>query len=103
MRLTLLLACISAIAFPLVATAQEISCSSAVTLDGGTIEVAADASGDDTENLQCALDYAAEGGFRDVLLISSSYSIGAVSTRGFVGDLRGRHTTGSSGWLTRLR
>ena len=89
MRLTLLLACISAIAVPLVATGQELSCSSAVTLNGGTIEVAADASGDDTENLQCALSSAAEGGFRDVLLISSSYSIGAVSTRGFVGDLRG--------------
>jgi len=89
MKFTLLLACISVIAVPLFATGQELSCSSAVTLNGGTIEVAADASGDDTENLQCALNSAAEGGFRDVLLTSSSYSIGAVSTRGFVGDLRG--------------
>ncbi len=69
---------------------QELTCSSAVTLNGGTIEVASDGSGDDTENLQCALDFAVEVGFRDIFLPSSNYAIGAVSARGFQGDLRGR-------------
>ena len=69
---------------------QDLDCSSAVTLNGGTIEVASDSSGDDTENLQCALDFAVEAAFRDIFLSSSSYSIGAVGARGFQGDLRGR-------------
>ncbi|MDG2135876.1 MAG: hypothetical protein P8J81_06345, partial [Luminiphilus sp.] len=50
--------------------AQDLGCSSAVSLDGGTIEVEADASGDDTENIQCALDAAIDGGYRDVFLTS---------------------------------
>ncbi len=69
---------------------QDLDCSSAVTLNGGTIEVASDNSGNDTENLQCALDFAVEAGFRDIFLSSSSYGIGAVGARGFQGDLRGR-------------
>ena len=69
---------------------QDLDCSSAVTLNGGTIEVASDNSSDDTENLQCALDFAVEAGFRDIFLSSSSYDIGAVGARGFQGDLRGR-------------
>ena len=70
--------------------AQDLGCSTAVSLDGGTIEVEADASGDDTENLQCALDAAAAGGYRNVSLTSPDYSIGAIIVTGFVGDLTGR-------------
>ncbi|MDG2461110.1 MAG: hypothetical protein P8M73_09550 [Luminiphilus sp.] len=70
--------------------AQDLDCSSSVSLNGGTIEVEADASGDDTENIQCALDAATEGGYRDVFLTSPDYSIGAIAVTGFVGDLRGR-------------
>ena len=70
--------------------AQDLGCSSAVSLDGGTIEVEADASGDDTENIQCALDAAIDGGYRDVFLTSPEYSIGAIAVTGFIGDLRGR-------------
>ena len=73
-----------------IANAQDLTCSSAVTLDGGTLEVTSDNSGDDTENLQCALDFAIEAGFRDIFLTSKTYSVGAVSARGFRGDLRGR-------------
>ena len=73
-----------------VAQAQDLGCSSHVSLNGGTIEVEADASGDDTENIQCALDAATDGGYRDVLLTSPEYSIGAIAATGFVGDLRGR-------------
>ena len=53
-----------------------------VTLDGGTLEVASDNSGDDTKNLQCALDFASEAGFRDIFLTSKTYNIGAVSATG---------------------
>ena len=84
----LLFVCLTAIAE--IANAQDLSCSSAVTLDGGTLEVTSDNSGDDTENLQCALDFAIEAGFRDIFLTSKTYDIGAVSARGFRGDLRGR-------------
>jgi len=70
--------------------AQDLGCSSAVSLNGGTIEVEADASGDDTENIQCALDAATDGGYRDVFLTSADYSIGAIAVTGFIGDLRGR-------------
>lgn len=69
---------------------QDLECSSAVTLNGGTIEVASDDSGDDTQNLQCALDFAVDAGFRDIFLSSNNYDIGAVSATGFQGDLRGR-------------
>ena len=79
-----------------VAQAQDLGCSSHVSLNGGTIEVEADASGDDTENIQCALDAATDGGYRDVLLTSPEYSIGAIAATGFVGDLRGRSKTNTT-------
>lgn len=72
------------------ALAQDLGCSSEVSLNGGTIEVEADGSGDDTENIQCALDAATSGGYRDVFLTSPEYSIGSIAVTGFVGDLRGR-------------
>ena len=77
-------------AFSEIVVAQDLSCSSAVTLNGGTLEVTSDNSGGDTENLQCAIDFAIEAGFRDIFLSSSAYDIGAVSAKGFRGDLRGR-------------
>lgn len=76
--------------------AQDLGCPSAVSLNGGTIEVEADASGDDTENIQCALDAATDGGYRDVFLSSSEYSIGAIGVTGFIGDLRGRSKAGTN-------
>ncbi len=77
-------------AFSEIVVAQDLSCSSAVTLNGGTLEITSDNSGGDTENLQCAIDFAIEAGFRDIYLSSSAYDIGAVSAKGFRGDLRGR-------------
>ncbi|MCH1491128.1 MAG: hypothetical protein L7T24_01115, partial [Luminiphilus sp.] len=73
--------------------AQDLGCSSEVTLDGATIEVEASASGDDTENIQCALTAAVDGGYRDVFLTSDEYGIGPIEITGFVGDLRGRSAT----------
>ena len=67
---------------------DNLGCSSAVVLNGGTIEVSS-AQGSDTENLQCALDAAVSGGYRDVFLVSSEYQISGLSATGFVGDLRG--------------
>ncbi len=68
---------------------QEIDCPSAVTVNGGSIEVASDMSGDDTENIQCALDAAVNGGYRDVYLTSSSYTIVSINATAYIGDLRG--------------
>jgi len=80
------------------ALAQDLGCSSLVSLNGGTIEVESvesEGSSDDTENVQCALDAAAEGGYRDVFLTSPQYTIGAIAVTGFVGDLRGRSKAGT--------
>ena len=79
------------------ALAQDLGCSSLVSLNGGTIEVESVESGssDDTENVQCALDAATEGGYRDVFLTSPQYTIGAIAVTGFVGDLRGRSKAGT--------
>ncbi len=71
------------------AMAQDLGCSSAVALNGPIIEVAG-VSGDDTANLQCALDAAAAGGYREVFLTDPSYEIASVEVTGFTGDLRGR-------------
>ena len=71
------------------ALGQDLGCSSSVSMAGGTIEVESEPSGNDTDNLQCALDAAAELGYRDILLVSEGYSTGALSARGFVGDFRG--------------
>lgn len=74
---------------PFTGYAQEnLGCSSAVVLNGGTIEVSSSGDGD-TENIQCALDAAVSGGYRDVFLVSNEYEISGLSAKGFVGDLRG--------------
>ena len=73
----------------------------------GTIEVEADASGDDTENIQCALDAATDGGYRDVLLTSPDYSIGAIAATGFrwrsARPKQSKYNSCDSGLLARLR
>ena len=77
---------------------DDLGCSSYVTLNGGTIEVESvesQQSSDDTENIQCALDAAVDGGYRDVFLISPQYTIGAIAVTGFVGDLRGGSKAGT--------
>ena len=70
-------------------TAQDLGCGSAVSLNGASIEVAS-VSGDDTDNIQCALDAAVSDGYRVVSLVSPAYEIGAVEVTGFVGDLVGK-------------
>ena len=77
------------VVFTNVSFAQDLGCSSEVELDGGVVEVAASSSGDDTENIQCALNAAAEGGFREVYLKSKKYAISGVEVSDFVGDFRG--------------
>ena len=76
--------------FSKVSVAQEFDCSAEVTATGGLIEVAASSGGDDTENLQCALNAAADGGYKDVYLSSSEYSVGGIEVNNFKGSLRGR-------------
>ena len=51
---------------------------------GGSIEVEASDSGDDTDNIQCALDAAIDGGYRDVFLVSGEYSIGPIEATGLL-------------------
>ena len=65
-RLILLLSVAMSV-FPALAQ-DNLGCSNSVVLNGGTIEVYA-ADGGDTENIQCALDAAVSGGFRDVFLV----------------------------------
>ena len=69
--------------------AQDLGCNAEVELDGGVVEVAASSSGDDTENIQCALNAAVEGGYREVYLTSKKYAISGVEVANFVGDFRG--------------
>ncbi|MEM1404634.1 MAG: hypothetical protein AAGG55_14955 [Pseudomonadota bacterium] len=87
-RLTGVVATVACLLMSSIAGAQTLSCSSAVTLNGPVVEVTA-VDGEDTENLQCALTEAAAQGFREVLLTSSAYEIGAISVTGFNGDLTG--------------
>ena len=89
-----LAAAIFSFAMPL--QAQDLGCPAEVSLNGAVIEVEASASGDDTENIQCALEAAAAGGYREVFLTSSEYGIGAIEVTGFVGDLRGRSATNTA-------
>ncbi len=76
--------------------AQDLGCPAEVTLNGAVIEVEASSTGDDNENIQCALDAAVDGGYREVFLTSPEYGIGAIEVTGFIGDLRGRSATNTS-------
>lgn len=71
-----------------VAHAQT-GCGSAVSVDGGTLKVAS-VSGDDSGNIQCALDAAADEGYGTVLLTSSTYEIADhIYVDAFTGELKG--------------
>jgi len=70
--------------------AQDLGCSDEVELDGGIVKVQSTADGDDTDNIQCALDAAVTGGYKDVYLTSDAYSIGGVTANDYEGRLRGR-------------
>ena len=61
----ILFMCVLAASMPL--RAQDLGCGSAVGLDGADVTVGA-VSGDDTENIQCALTAAARDGYRNVFL-----------------------------------
>lgn len=76
--------------FSRVTVAQDLGCAAEVTATGGVVEVAASSGGDDTENLQCALDAAVAGGYKDVYLSSSEYAIQGIEVNNFKGSLRGR-------------
>lgn len=72
--------------------AQDLGCGSAVALDGADVTVES-VSGDDTENLQCALTAAAREGYRNVFLTSAEYEVGGIEVTGYTGDLSGRSTS----------
>ena len=72
------------------AFAQDLGCSAEVELDGGIVKVQSSAGGDDTDNIQCALDAAVTNGYKDVYLTSDAYSIGGVTANDYEGRLRGR-------------
>ena len=67
----------------------QTGCADAVSVDGGTIKVAS-VSGDDSGNIQCALDLAADDGYGTVLLTSSTYEIADyIYVDAFTGELKG--------------
>ncbi len=75
------------LAFASVATAQT-DCGGAVTVGGSKISVASEA-GNDTENLQCALDAAAQAGISRIELTSSEYTVDSITALGFRGSISG--------------
>ena len=78
------------IAYSAPSAAQEVGCSAYVTANGGTIEVEARESGESTEDLQCAMQAAIDGGYSDIFLVSDEYSISNVAAKNLVGTIRGR-------------
>jgi len=70
------------------ATQAQTECGGAVTVGGSTISVASEA-GNDTANLQCALDVAIENSISSIQLSGSAYSIDSVSAVGFRGSISG--------------
>ena len=84
------------VAFSRVSFAQDLGCEAEVSLDGGVIEVASSSSGDDTANIQCALDAAADGGYKDVYLTSSAYAVGGIEVTNFRGDFRGKSSSSTT-------
>ncbi len=74
------------------AKAQDLGCGTAVALDGADVTVES-VSGDDTDNIQCALSAAARDGYRNVFLTSEEYEVGGIEVTGYIGDLSGRSTS----------
>ena len=66
----------------------QTECGSAVTIGGSKISVASEA-GNDTVNLQCALDAATEQGISSIELTSSEYTVDNVTALGFRGSVSG--------------
>ena len=66
----------------------QTECGSAVTIGGSKISVASEA-GNDTANLQCALDAATEQGISSIELTSSEYTVDNVTALGFRGSVSG--------------
>ena len=68
---------------------NSVDCDAAVVANGSSLEVASD-PGNDTENLQCALDKAVAENYTSVLMLDASYSIGSVTATEFSGLLSGK-------------
>jgi hypothetical protein len=86
--------------FGRMASAQDLGCEAEVSLDGGVIEVSSSSSGDDTDNIQCALDAAADGGYKDVYLTSSAYAVSGIEVTNFRGDFRGKSSASTTVTIT---
>ena len=86
--------------FGRMASAQDLGCEAEVSLDGGVIEVSSSSSGDDTDNIQCALDAAADGGYKDVYLTSSAYVVSGIEVTNFRGDFRGKSSASTTVTIT---
>jgi hypothetical protein len=86
-RFVSLVGCCFALALTNTTQAQT-ECGDAVTVGGSTISVASEA-GNDTANLQCALDVAIENSISSIQLSGSAYSIDSVSAVGFRGSISG--------------
>ncbi|MBL6696093.1 MAG: hypothetical protein ISP97_05375 [Luminiphilus sp.] len=86
-RFVSLVGCCLALALTHTTQAQT-ECGGAVTVGGSTISVASEA-GNDTANLQCALDVAIENSISSIQLSGSAYSIDSVSAVGFRGSISG--------------
>jgi len=69
-------------------TQAQTECGGAVTVGGSTISVESEA-GNDTANLQCALDAAVENSISSIQLSGNAYSIDSVSAVGFRGSISG--------------
>ena len=68
---------------------NTVECSGAVVAEGSSLEVSSD-PGNDTVNLQCALDKAVAENFTSVKLIDASYSVTGLSVTGFEGLFIGK-------------
>ena len=66
----------------------QTECGSAVTIGGSKISVASEA-GNDTANLQCALDAATDQGISSIELTGSEYTVDNVTALGFRGSIAG--------------
>ena len=67
----------------------------AIQVLGSSIEVTSE-QGNDTGNLQCALDAAVAEGISTIKLVSSEYTVDQVSVTGFSGALSGKSKSGTT-------
>jgi len=95
MRSLPVLSVLLSLAFSSLVSAQETNCGPSVAVNGSSLEVSSEA-GNDTENLQCALNEAAANGYTSVVLVDGSYSVGSIDVTGFSGSLTGRSKANTS-------